>query len=57
MRILLILGLICIPIGVFVGEHPEHDWIKGFAICIAVALVVNVTALNDYQKEKKFREL
>lgn len=57
MRILLALGLISIPIGIFLGEHPEHEWIEGFAICVAVALVVNVTAFNDYQKEKKFREL
>jgi len=57
MRILLVLGLISIPIGLTIGQHPEHEWIEGFAICVAVALVVNVTALNDYQKEKKFREL
>lgn len=57
MRILLVLGVVSIFIGIFLGEHPEHEWMEGFAIVIAVVAVVNVTAFNDYQKEKKFRQL
>lgn len=33
------------------------QWIEGAAILAAVSVVVLVTAVNDYQKEKQFREL
>ncbi|KAE9553498.1 hypothetical protein FO519_003290 [Halicephalobus sp. NKZ332] len=44
--------------GVGVDES-EHDagWIEGVAILISVIVVVLVTALNDYTKEKQFRGL
>ncbi|CAD5228581.1 unnamed protein product [Bursaphelenchus xylophilus] len=44
--------------GVAVDES-EHDagWIEGVAILISVVVVVLVTALNDYTKEKQFRGL
>jgi len=48
MRILAVLGIVSIFIGIFLGEHPEHEWMEGFAIVIAVVAVVNVTAFNDY---------
>jgi len=48
MRILTVLGIVSIFIGIFLGEHPEHEWMEGFAIVIAVVAVVNVTAFNDY---------
>jgi len=41
--------------------HDEHEeeagWIEGAAILISVAVVVIVTAFNDYTKEKQFRGL
>lgn len=38
-------------------EHRKTAWIEGFAILIAVAVCANVTAFNDYQKEKQFQKL
>lgn len=38
------------------GEE-EAGWIEGVAILISVAVVVFVTAFNDYTKEKQFRGL
>ncbi|OMJ75094.1 hypothetical protein SteCoe_25830 [Stentor coeruleus] len=57
LRILVISGLISLVIGATLDEHPAYGWIEGFAIIIAVCVVVNVTAVNDMQKQKKFKEL
>jgi Ca2+-transporting ATPase len=38
-------------------EDPSHGFIDGLAVLIAVAIVVLITAVNDYQKEKQFRKL
>uniref|UniRef100_A0A0M3I3Y9 P-type Ca(2+) transporter n=1 Tax=Ascaris lumbricoides TaxID=6252 RepID=A0A0M3I3Y9_ASCLU len=38
------------------SEH-EAGWIEGVAILISVVVVVLVTALNDYTKERQFRGL
>jgi hypothetical protein len=35
--------------------HDEHAWIEGVAILICVIVVVIVTAVNDYSKERQFR--
>jgi hypothetical protein len=32
------------------SEHPEIEWMDGFAILVAVAIVVLVTGINDYKK-------
>lgn len=40
-----------------IRENPTSGWIEGAAILIAVAIVVLVTATNDYEKEKQFRKL
>lgn len=39
------------------GDDSEHEagWIEGVAILISVVVVVMVTALNDYSKERQFR--
>ena len=39
------------------GENPKVEWVEGFAIWVAVLVVVSVTALNDWAKEKQFRKL
>ena len=38
---------------------PPQDiaWIEGFAILVAVVIVVFITALNDWTKDKQFRGL
>ena len=37
--------------------EPPVDWIEGVAIMVAVAIVVIVGSLNDWQKEKQFKAL
>lgn len=37
--------------------HSISGWIEGVAILISVVVVVLVTALNDYTKERQFRGL
>ncbi|KAI9843774.1 MAG: plasma membrane calcium [Sclerophora amabilis] len=43
------------------GEQEEEvtplDWVEGVAICVAILIVVIVTAVNDWQKEKQFVQL
>ncbi|KDO31182.1 calcium-translocating P-type ATPase [Saprolegnia parasitica CBS 223.65] len=39
------------------SDEPNMAWIEGVSILFAVFIVVLVTALNDYQKEKQFRAL
>ncbi|KAF3040661.1 plasma membrane calcium [Didymella heteroderae] len=46
----------------FGAEHPPGsptsvDWVEGLAICIAIVIVVLVTAVNDWQKEQAFVRL
>lgn len=38
-------------------SHPEDGWIEGTAIFIAVFLVSNISAANDYSKQLQFRAL
>lgn len=54
--ILLASGIVSTILGVTV-DTSDAGWIEGAAILVAVAVVVLVTAVNDYQKEKQFREL
>ncbi|RFU35330.1 hypothetical protein B7463_g961, partial [Scytalidium lignicola] len=39
------------------AEHPPIEWVEGVAIIIAIAVVVFVGSLNDYQKERQFVKL
>ena len=57
LRILLVAGLVSLILGVTVSEHKEYDWIEGVAILMAVLIVTQVTAVNDFQKEMKFAKL
>ena len=54
--ILLASGIVSFALGVTV-DTSDAGWIEGAAILVAVAVVVLVTATNDYQKENQFREL
>lgn len=64
-RILLILtaaAVVSLVLGVYEavgqprkpGEAQSLDWVEGLAIQIAVVIVVLVTGLNDYRREKQF---
>jgi P-type Ca2+ transporter type 2B len=56
LRILCGAALISLVIGILT-EGIELGWIEGFAIFIAVFIIVSVTAVNNYLKEKQFRKL
>ncbi|XP_049843239.1 plasma membrane calcium-transporting ATPase 2-like [Schistocerca gregaria] len=43
--------------GVAIDKDESHGWIEGLAILLSVTVVVLVTAVNDYTKEKQFRSL
>ena len=55
LRVLLVAGVVSIVLEMIV--HPEKRslaWIEGFAIILAVFIVVLVTAINDRKKELEF---
>ncbi|CAJ0568621.1 unnamed protein product, partial [Mesorhabditis spiculigera] len=64
--LVILLGAAIISLGLSFYKPPtkntdsseqEAGWIEGAAILIAVVVVVMVTALNDWSKEKQFRGL
>lgn len=56
--ILIFAGIISIVINMIMEEHERaYAWIEGFAIILAVVIVVVVTAWNDLKKEKEFQKL
>lgn len=58
LRILFVAGIVSIGINTWAEEdHREIAWIEGFAILIAVFLVVIVTAVNNLKKEWEFQKL
>jgi magnesium-transporting ATPase (P-type) len=38
-------------------SHPDHGWVESTAIFIAIFLVSNFSAGNDYSKQLQFRAL
>ena len=54
--VLVISGVLSIALELAFGD-AEHGWVEGTAILAAVAVVALVTAVNDYEKEKQFRDL
>jgi len=57
----LLLVCACVDIGFGLGFAAPHDrshaWIEGFAIFLAVFIVVFVGSYNDYSKEEQFFKL
>lgn len=51
------LGLSFLPKSESESGEATANWIEGVAILIAVAIVVFVTAFNDWSKERQFRGL
>jgi P-type Ca2+ transporter type 2C len=39
------------------GATDKVEWVQGVTILIAVVVITVIQAVNDYQKEGKFREL
>lgn len=55
MKILFVAGIASIGINMWAeADHRNIAWIEGFAILVAVSLVVVVTSINDMKKEKEF---
>ena len=54
--VLVISGVLSIALELTFGDS-EHGWVEGTAILAAVAVVALVTAVNDFEKEKQFRDL
>ncbi|CAG8670081.1 16295_t:CDS:10 [Acaulospora morrowiae] len=62
--LLSIAAIVSLIVGVsedYSSRHPDNEprvgWVEGAAILAAVAAVVFTNAINDYQKEKRFRKL
>jgi len=54
--ILMVAAFVSLPVGV-IFEDPKTGWIEGTAILVSVCIVVLVSSVNDYQKERQFRDL
>ena len=58
LRILMCSGVVSIILGLVTKpEERSHAWIEGFAIILAVFIVLLVTAINDRKKELEFQKL
>ncbi|CAF1356067.1 unnamed protein product, partial [Didymodactylos carnosus] len=64
--ILMIAAVVSIVLSIILLHTPQVDadsfsddneWLDGVAICLAIFIVITVTALNDWHKEKQFRSL
>ncbi len=53
--ILIAAATVSLIIGVI--TEPDHGWIEGAAIFIAIFLVSNISAGNDYTKQLQFKAL
>ncbi|CAK4679236.1 hypothetical protein LEN26_013826 [Aphanomyces euteiches] len=54
--VLTLSGLVSLILGLTM-EGESAEWIEGTSILFAVLLVITVSAVNDYQKEKQFAAL
>ncbi|CAM9198079.1 unnamed protein product, partial [Ectocarpus fasciculatus] len=57
LMILIAAAVVSLVLGLVSTEHGDEGWIEGAAILIAVFIVANVSAGNDYTKELQFRAL
>ena len=55
LQILIAAATVAMVIGTY--QHPEHGWIEGLSIYIAIVIIITVTTGNDYAKEKQFQKL
>lgn len=55
--ILIAAAIVSLALGLADPAHGDEGWIEGGAILIAVFVVANVSAFNDYTKELQFRAL
>ena len=55
--ILITSAIVSIVLGAIISENKKKDWVDGLSIVIAIFIVVLVSSITQYTKEKKFREL
>ena len=56
LRILTVAAIVSLIIGI-IQEGAQTGWMEGFAIFIAIIIIVSVSSTNNYLKEKQFNEL
>ena len=56
-RILIVAAIVSIVLGCTISQNKKKDWIDGVSIVIAIFIVVLVSSITQYSKEKKFQEL
>jgi len=54
---LFVCAIVAIILGTTVECDPSKGWIEGFAILLAIAVVILVTATTDKQKDNQFKKL
>lgn len=57
MTLLILIGAASVSLLIGMLSHPEDGYIEGTAIFIAVFLVANISAGNDYTKQLQFKAL
>ncbi len=55
--ILMAAAVLSLIFGFVFSPIDAYEWVEGIAIIVSVAIVVLVTAVNNYQKEKQFKDL
>ena len=55
--LLILIAAAAVSLVIGVITEPDHGWIEGAAIFIAVFLVSNISAGNDYSKQLQFKAL
>jgi P-type Ca2+ transporter type 2C len=57
MVLLILIAAATVSLVIGVLTEPDHGWIEGAAIFIAIFLVSNISAGNDYSKQLQFKAL
>ena len=55
--LLILIAAASVSLVIGILSHPEDGWVEGTAIFIAVFLVSNISAGNDYTKQLQFKAL
>ncbi|CEL11039.1 Putative Calcium ion P-type ATPase (Eurofung) [Aspergillus calidoustus] len=57
--LLTIAAVVSLSLGIYeaAAGQSQVDWIEGVAVCVAIVIVVSVTAGNDWQKQRQFAKL
>jgi magnesium-transporting ATPase (P-type) len=56
LKVLIVAAIVSLILGI-ATEGWDDGWYEGVAILVAVAIIVNVTATNNWLKERQFQKL